>query len=239
MSRDGKKRKARDTILKLGKESEFLELESGHRVNQVGRRPSQPFGLANSCIKQEQFQLNHRVKARPIICWLTDNKVKIDLFRSGGERKETKQCIERKEKKMGNFFDLKILYRFNQHNLWSSNGYSVSVDVKTLGPRRIESCFLKLMVYGGIINPTGQLQGNASYSALNRTIPHPGRLTSLAPPSVRICSYTCILEPAWPSRMTGIQNYSARNSCFFFPVLSFTEDKPSSIRLHSNLLCKF
>ena len=60
MSRDGKKRKARDTILKLGKESEFLELESGHRVNQVGRRPSQPFGLANSCIKQEQFQLNHK-----------------------------------------------------------------------------------------------------------------------------------------------------------------------------------
>lgn len=58
MSRDGRKRKARDRILKLGKESEFLELESGHRVNQVGRRPSQPFSLANSCIKQEQFQLN-------------------------------------------------------------------------------------------------------------------------------------------------------------------------------------
>lgn len=60
MSRDGRKRKARDRILKLGKESEFLELESGHRVNQVGRRPSQLFGLGNSCIKQEQFQLNDK-----------------------------------------------------------------------------------------------------------------------------------------------------------------------------------
>ena len=60
MSRDGRKRKARDRILKLGKESEFLELESGHRVNQVGRRPSQLFCLGNSCIKQEQFQLNDK-----------------------------------------------------------------------------------------------------------------------------------------------------------------------------------
>lgn len=97
MAKDARKRKARDGTLEV---REGKGASSGHRTNQVGRRPNTTIWFADFSMSKDSFMSLNKGKGQTITNRLTNKRVKTALLRSleVKEGRETEQQLKRKKK---------------------------------------------------------------------------------------------------------------------------------------------